>query len=372
MAQALNGQLKDFPLADVLQFILQQRKSGRLLLSARTQKAEIGIQRGNIAYVESDGRTVETQIARWLQTSGRITADELLGLENVSRQMDRSVLETLVAKRFITAEERTEWAHYAAEDLVCDLFAWQDGSYEFNTELPATSPRNIPLNLSTEMISMEGMRRSDEWPRLLGRFPSPEICASRGQVPLTEIEPGPERMILEALPDGDEQMSLISLEKVLPFTRYRIYEVLSAYGDQGFVRLHVEGQTLGSIPVAIVESRPASASHSAILVFVALAIVVAASLIHLAVFQGRSVLLDGHAGSCLQAKARFDSGKLHVAALATRIETGTWPRSTSSLSWKFARPELELTRGIDYRLRIPDNEGPTIAIDPSLRSITKP
>ena len=41
---------------------------------------------------------------------------------------------TSLPKRFITAEERTEWAHYAAEDLVCDLFAWQDGSYEFNTE----------------------------------------------------------------------------------------------------------------------------------------------------------------------------------------------------------------------------------------------
>jgi len=88
------------------QFMIAASWRQRLIVcKSRQNRREIGIQRGNIAYVESDSRTVETQIARWLQTSGRITADELLGLENVSRQMDRSVLETLVAKRFRTQHQ---------------------------------------------------------------------------------------------------------------------------------------------------------------------------------------------------------------------------------------------------------------------------
>jgi Domain of unknown function (DUF4388) len=367
MAQALNGQLKDFPLADVLQFIQQQRKSGRIILSNRNQRAEIGIQRGNISFVEVDGKNVDVQLARWLQSSGRITQEELLGLESVSRQMDRSVLETLVAKRFITSEERAEWAHYAAEDLICDLFAWQDGTYEFNTELPATGPRNIPLNLSTEMISMEGMRRIDEWPRLLQRFPTPEVAVSKGTVSLDEIEPGPERMILEALPDGDDQLSLLELERKLPFTRFRIYEVLVAYGDQGFARFHVEGQALSAIPVAIVTQKPISASSSAMMAALAIAMVFLALGIHFVVTQSFAAFSAGPSGSLAQAKARFESEKIHVAALAHRSRFGEWPTSPGSMHWNFSRSELELVRGIDYQLQIRENGNPVISVATDLR-----
>ncbi|MEN9355493.1 MAG: hypothetical protein RL318_2818 [Fibrobacterota bacterium] len=367
MAQALNGQLKEFPLTDVLQFIQQQRKSGRLILSTRTQRAEIGIQRGNIAFVEVDGKNVETQISRWLQTSARITQDELLGLESVSRQMDRSVLETLVAKRFITSEERAEWAHYVAEDLVCDLFAWQDGSHEFNTELPATTPRNIPLNLSTEMISMEGMRRTDEWPRLLQRFPTPDVAVSRGNLSLEEIEPGPERMILDAIPE-EGQITLIDLEKRVPFTRYRIYEVLAAYGDQGFARFHVEGQTLGAIPVAMVPQKTISASSSAMMAALAIAAVLLAMGVNLVLSQILSSFTVNSTNAATQAKARFESQKLHSAVLAHRAKTGEWPRSLGALRWDFSRSELELIRGLDYKLKIPENGFPIISIETDIRS----
>jgi len=367
MAQALNGQLKEFPLTDVLQFIQQQRKSGRLILTTRTQRAEIGIQRGNIAFVEVDGKNVETQVSRWLQTSARITQDELLGLESVSRQMDRSVLETLVAKRFITSEERAEWAHYTAEDLVCDLFTWQDGSHEFNTELPATTPRNIPLNLSTEMISMEGMRRLDEWPRLLQRFPTPDIAVSRGNLSLEEIEPGPERMILEALPE-DGQITLTDLEKRVPFTRYRIYEVLAAYGDQGFARFHVEGQTLGAIPVAMVTPKPISASSSAFMAALALALVLASLAVNFVLSHALASFAVSPTSAAAQAKAHFESQKLHSALLAHRAKTGEWPRSLGALRWDFSRSELELARGLDYKLKIPDNAQPVITLETDLRS----
>jgi Domain of unknown function (DUF4388) len=360
MAQALNGQLKDFPLADVLQFIQQQRKSGRLILSTRTQRAEIGIQRGNIAFVELDGKTVESQLSRWLQIYGRITQDELQGLESVSRQMDRSILETLVAKRFITSEERAEWAHYVAEDLVCDLFGWHDGNYEFNTELPATGSRNIALNLSTEMTSMEGMRRLDEWPRIQQRFPTPEVAVSRGAVSVEEIEPGPERIILEAIPAEGGQITLADLERILPFGRYRIYEVLAAYGDQGFASFHVEGQTLGNIPAAVITPKQISASGSALMVLLAVAMVVAALSIHLVVFKGYAALSSGPEGASSKAKARFESEKIYGAVLVQRYRTGDWPHALRGGRWGLSRSELELVRGVDYRIRFRDNGDPEI------------
>jgi len=161
MAQALNGQLRDFSLPDVLQFILQQRKSGRLTLTFHHQKAEVGISRGNISHVDIDGRNVETVIRDWLMACGRMTPEELTGVESVSRSMERSILETLVAKKFVSADERAEWVQVVAEDLICDLFQWQEGAYEFNTDVPANSMRGVGINLSTEMITLEGLRRLD-------------------------------------------------------------------------------------------------------------------------------------------------------------------------------------------------------------------
>ena len=165
----LSGDLKDFSLADVLQLLLQQRKSGVLNLSRNKEKAELYISMGNLTGVRVNGETPEGKIKEILIETGKVQRQEMADLEAISRDMDRPLLATLGAKGHLSDEDRKEWLQIITEDMVCELFAWVEGRYEFGTTLKG--PPLALLSLSTEFACMEGMRRIDDWPRLKEAIP---------------------------------------------------------------------------------------------------------------------------------------------------------------------------------------------------------
>ncbi len=353
MAQALNGQLRDFSLPDVLQFILQQRKSGRLTLTYHHEKAEVGISRGNISHVDIDGRNVETVIRDWLLSCGRMTPEELTGVESVSRSMDRSILETLVAKKFITAEERADWIQIVAEDLICDLFQWQEGAYEFNTDVPSSTIRGVGINLSTEMITMEGMRRLDEWPRLRDRLGSPGVQVSLAQLPQSLAELGPESLILRQLEQNSSAITLDELERRVPFGKFRLYDTIVAYADDGYVTLRQDGKTFDShVPISLEADAPRSSSTVALLAMGA-GLMVAALLVNWMMTAAIGHLASVPERGFIGAESRFESIKLHTAIQRYRFETGEWPTGLDKLrtSVPLTRGERNSTLGVEYGYR---------------------
>ena len=370
MAQALNGQLRDFSLPDVLQFILQQRKSGRLLLNHRGVRAEVGISRGNVSHVEVDGRSVETVLRDWLLAVGRLSPEEYQGIENLSRQMERSILETLVAKKFVTAEERSEWVQLVAEDLVCELFHWADGSYEFNTEMPATGPRGIGLNLSTEMVTMEGMRRLDEWPRLRERLSGSGIQITLSAAPPSDLEPGPEALILQVLGASGERCPLDDLEHKVPFGRFRLYDTIVAYADAGYITLHQDGRAFDTLPSVEELSDTPRSSSTSLLVAIAVAVMVGAFALNwvasTAIGHLSSLPSEGFAG----AELRFESQKLHTAVLRYRFLTGQWPSNLDRAEDVFplTKSERSSSVGLSYGFHPQDSSYALWLRDQSPRS----
>lgn len=350
MAQALNGQLRDFSLPDVLQFILQQRKSGRLSLTYHHQRAEVGISRGNISHIDVDGRNVETVIRDWLLSCGRMSHDELEGVESVSKSMDRSILETLVAKKFISPEERADWIQIVAEDLVCDLFQWQEGAYEFNTEVPATILRGVGLNLSTEMITMEGMRRLDEWPRLRDRLGSPGVQVSISQMPGSISELGPEAIILRQLELSSSSLTLEELEKRVPFGRFRLYDTLVAYADEGYVTLRQDGKAFDSGLLVHEEFESVRASSSAVLLLAGAGLLIVALLVNWSAGTAIGHLASVPERGFIGAESRFEGMKLHTAVERYRFFTGSWPTSLDKVSSGFSltRGERQSSLGVEY------------------------
>jgi hypothetical protein len=353
MAQALNGQLRDFSLPDVLQFILQQRKSGRLTLTYHHQKAEVGISRGNISHVDIDGRNVETVIRDWLLACGRMTPEELTGVESVSRSMERSILETLVAKKFVSADERAEWVQVVAEDLVCDLFQWQEGAYEFNTDVPANSMRGVGINLSTEMITMEGMRRLDEWPRLRDRLGSPGVQVSLAHPPPSASELGPEALILRQLELASAPLTLDELEKRVPFGLFRLYDTIVAYADEGYLTLRQDGKTFDSHIRMVLDSEPVKASSTAALLAMGGIAMVVALLINWMTTAAIGHLATVPERGFIGAESRFEGMKLHTAIQRARFQTGEWPSSLDKLesSYPISRSERNSTLGVEYGYR---------------------
>ncbi|MBW8886938.1 MAG: DUF4388 domain-containing protein [Fibrobacteres bacterium] len=226
----LSGELKDFSLADVLQLLLQQRKTGQLLLSRGKEKAELSIVQGNLAGVRVNGEAPESKVKDILISTGRVTKGDMSDMEAIGRDMDRSLLDTLASKGHLLEEERKEWQQIITEDLVCELFGWLEGRYEFTAGqkgMPAS-----PLNISTEFACMEGMRRIDEWPRLREALPDAKLVFRPTGRPYDGDPQGWDYLVLGLV---DSRRSVSQIARQVPFGSFRLSECIVNLWHGGFI-----------------------------------------------------------------------------------------------------------------------------------------
>ncbi len=238
----LQGDLKDFSLADLLQLLLQQHKSGTLILTHNKEKVEITLSQGNIIGIKVGGTTPETRIRDMLVESGKISRKEMEDLEAVSVNMNRPLLATLSAKGYLPEEERERVVTVASEDMVFDLFRWTEGQYEFGGGQKGMAPGLGHLRISTEFACMEGMRRIDEWPRLHEQVPHDRMVFQRTDRPCTSEDVW-EQGVFASI---DGRLSVSAIAKRQPFGDFRLLECLVNLWDAGCIAplegaaMHVE------------------------------------------------------------------------------------------------------------------------------------
>jgi hypothetical protein len=226
----LSGDLKDFSLADVLQLLLQQRKSGVLNLAREKDKAELFVSQGNLTGVRVNGESPEGKVKEILIETGRVTRKEMQDLEAISRDMDRPLLATLAAKGHLSDEDRKEWLQIITEDMVCELFGWLEGGYEFGSSQKA--PANAHLNISTEFACMEGMRRIDEWPRLRESLPDFKMVFRPTGKPYDGDQLGWDFLVLGLV---DARKNVLQIAKLVPFGSFRLSECIVNLVEGGFI-----------------------------------------------------------------------------------------------------------------------------------------
>ncbi len=228
----LSGELSDFSLADVLQLLLQQHKSGVLTLTKQKEKAEIFLSNGNLTGVRVNGETPESKVREMLVASGKVSRQEMQDMEAVARNMNRGLLATLATKGFLDENDGKEWLQIISEDLACELFGWASGRYEFGTGIKGQMPASVQMSLSTEFACMEGMRRIDEWPRLREELPDANAVFRPTGKEHTGDKQGWDFMVL-SLVDGKKSLAQIS--KQVPFGSFRLSECIVNLWHDGIV-----------------------------------------------------------------------------------------------------------------------------------------
>lgn len=159
---ALKGTLKDFGIADILQLIGQQQKTGTLHLKNKDQSVDVSFREGSIVRAESTGRK-KNLIGTMLVRAELITEAQLeLALETQKRTLKR-LGDVLVGAKLIPPERFKEMVQLQATETLYALFGWKSGTYEFEqgdveVDTDAMSP------LRAESVLMEGFRMVDEWP----------------------------------------------------------------------------------------------------------------------------------------------------------------------------------------------------------------
>ncbi len=176
---ALEGNLKDFALSEILQLISVQQKGGLLQMTSDDEQAEIWFDKGRIIYADRLSEHLNEKIKEYLVNTHRLTPEIISRVDTASAQSRISFEKVLVSGGYLAADELVEISSFIIEEMIHDLFKWQEGTYRFEPDaVRPTSPADV--SLKTEGLLMEGMRRIDEWPGILKKLPSPDMWIHSG------------------------------------------------------------------------------------------------------------------------------------------------------------------------------------------------
>ncbi|MEE8111862.1 MAG: DUF4388 domain-containing protein [Acidobacteriota bacterium] len=161
---ALEGTLKDFSIADILQLIGVQKKTGVLTLKDREEVVTVSFLNGTVVAADSLPRKLEDRLGRVLVKTGRITEEQLRKALERQKQTLLRMGHVLVNEGFIEQTDLRDALAIQVSQLIFRLFRWGDGHYHFNQEDHLDYDRKNFSPIGAETLLMEGARIQDEWP----------------------------------------------------------------------------------------------------------------------------------------------------------------------------------------------------------------
>ncbi len=172
---ALSGTLGDFSLADILQLIGLQRKTGLLVLQRGEEQVKVGFENGRVVSAETSLRAPEGRIGQYLLRSGKLTEQRL---EAALREQDATLQRLghlLVEKRWIDRETIRQLLTLQVSETVYELFRWRDGEYDFQPGVTSPWDREFVDPIACETLLMQGAQMVDEWPLIERVISSAEV-----------------------------------------------------------------------------------------------------------------------------------------------------------------------------------------------------
>lgn len=166
---ALEGSLKDFGFADILQLIFFQRKTGVLTIEGRLDKVRLLFIDGNISGAESKRRIEANRLGKVLVKKGILSEETLQTVLTEQKSTNVKVGNLLIRNGLIDKKEVEEILVGQIKETVVQIFNWKEGAYDFTPQAIPVD-KDVPISIDTQHILMEGLRIVDEWTLIEGKI----------------------------------------------------------------------------------------------------------------------------------------------------------------------------------------------------------
>lgn len=227
---ALSGNLKEFELPDIFQLIGQQNKTGRLVLQDGDRRASVVFSQGRIVAAATENSDTISMLAKYLIRAKRYPQVKVNEFINFCKGSAHIFADVLLRIQYISQDELLAVAQMAIEDHACELFQWRKGTYRFEPMASVTDSIVADIAFTADAITMEAMRRVDDWPRMLkelaaGAVVIPAQATARALAAPSHVTPAAEplRHVLQLL-NGARTVDDVAAASFL--SRYRIHEML--------------------------------------------------------------------------------------------------------------------------------------------------
>ncbi len=196
---ALEGTLRDFSFADILQLISLQRKTGVLTLKSDDNVTTVSFVDGNIVGASTLNQHTEDLIGLILLKRGEVEDGELK--EALQRQEEtlQRLGRILIDHGVVTVDTVRSALQQQILQIVYRIFRWNDGDYHFSQESDIDYDRELTEPMAADHIIMEGARMTDEWPFIEQRLPDRNVV-------FVQVDPDRELSVVEPMDDDFDDL----------------------------------------------------------------------------------------------------------------------------------------------------------------------
>jgi len=248
---ALQGNLDDFSLPEILQLIAVQQKSGVLKLTAADDVAVIFFEGGKVVSTRDRRRNAKDPLKPFLVKTGRLTDAQLRQIETIEAESRRELTDILISGNYLTHDQLQRAVEEQVQDTLHQLLTWKTGAYHFSGDARTVPKFAVNVRLNTEGLLMESMRRIDEMARYREELSStamvlrPKALA----VPPKEMTEAERRVL--PLVDGLRPIRDVMAQSKL--VDFEVYESLHHLLEQGVIEI-----SLSAAPPPKVTPMPAA------------------------------------------------------------------------------------------------------------------
>ncbi len=325
---ALQGNLDDFSLPEILQLIAVQQKSGVLKLTSSSDVAVIFFDGGRVVSTRDRRRNARDPLKSFLVQTGRITEAHLKQIETIEAESRRELTDVLLSGNYLTSEDLALAIQDQIQDTMHQLLTWKQGTYHFSGDARTVPKFAANVRLNTEGLLMESMRRLDEIVRYKQILSSPAMVLRPKAlaVPPKEMT-APEQRVLPLVDGLRPVRDIIAQSKLVEF---EVYEALHHLLELGVIEVSLGAAPAKVTPIVKEAVAPPRRSMAAPVAVVFLALSFAIGRWATPALYAQAVRAERHAP---EASSSVDeSQRLETALEIYRSVRGSYPTELRALS----------------------------------------
>lgn len=182
---ALKGNLRDFPITQLLNLVRLARKTGMLVVDGSAESVQVCFRDGRLACARVD--QVADDLISVLQKQRKLSTAQSRALQRRNvLQPDKQLGLLLINANYFTQQEILSALqnHYA--ETLQRIFSWTEGEFHFENECPPPEDK-IPIRMGLESLILESTRRLREAEQLQEEIPNLEAVLRFAERPGTNI-----------------------------------------------------------------------------------------------------------------------------------------------------------------------------------------
>jgi CheY-like chemotaxis protein len=161
--EILSGDLGSISIAEILQLLDQQKKTGALTLHHMAKRVTLFMRDGSLDFASYSGLPEAFLLGRYLADHGQVDRVRIEDYVRDSQREARVLGEHLVKEGLLESPALTEALKRQTSELLYEVVRWRTGRFRFVERAESELSNQARLGLHTAGLVMEGFRRVDEW-----------------------------------------------------------------------------------------------------------------------------------------------------------------------------------------------------------------